>query len=297
MFRQLACLFIMLCLPAFCAATEPLWHVDDFQVVNGSFSAWCGSMDVISCAEIDQDGGYGANYDEILEWRGTVFDPALPCTVSVNAIINVDTMWGYDYFFISCQTSSQPLVNLLEQDGLFFDLPVSGYFVYEAGDYAGLNGDEVVIQFRVTSDGGWDGADCLWPNDGAVQLDDVSITLSNGNGYSHDFEDRSLGEFAPPLDLSDVPGATSFAVSVHPNPFNPSTSINYEVNLRSHLSVKVFDLAGRHVRTLHDGPVETSGSVIWDGHGPGGGMVPSGMYFYEVRSGSEVRVGKMSLVK
>jgi len=309
MLHRLFLLFLLISIPARGQAAgeatgrpgalldSPLWHVDTFEAVTGTYSAWCGSFEVISCAPSDQDGGYGASYDEVLEWRGTVTNPALPCTVSVAAVINIDTMWGYDFFFISCQTSMADRINLLFQDGLFADLPVSGEFVYEPGDYVGANGDEVVVQFRVTSDGGWDGADCLWPNDGAVQLDDVAITLSNGAGYSHDFEDSTLGDLMVPTPASNVPALANFTATAHPNPFNPVTTITYTIGQAEHLTVKVFDLKGRLVRTLHDGPVAASGAVTWDGTGRSGGVVPSGIYFYEARLGAEVLAGKLALVK
>ncbi len=217
--------------------------------------------------------------------------------MSVAAVINLDTMFGYDYFFISCQTAATDRINLLVLDGLESALPVSAEIVYLPDDYAGPNGDEVVIQFRVRSDGGWDGADCLWPNDGAVQLDDVAITLSNGPGYSHDFEDGTLGDLVVPGTASEVPGLEVFTATAHPNPFNPFTTITYTIGQPEHLTVKVFDLQGRLVRTLHEGPVTTSGAVTWDGTGPSGGAVPSGVYFYEARLGTEVQVGKMALVK
>ena len=307
--HRLFFLLLLICIPAQGQAAigasghlgapqdSPLWHVDTFEAVNGSYSAWCGSFEVISCVPEDQDGGYGANYDEVLEWRGTVADPTQPCTVSVAAVINIDTMFGYDFFFISCQTATADRINLLILDGLETALPVSGEFVYEPGDYVGANGDEVVVQFRVTSDGGWDGADCLWPNDGAVQLDDVVITLSNGAGYSHDFEDGTLGDLVVPAVPSAVPARAKFTATAHPNPFNPVTTITYTIGHPEHLTVKIFDLQGRLVRVLHDGPVAASGVVTWDGAGHGGSVAPSGIYFYEARLGAEVQVGKMALVK
>jgi hypothetical protein len=186
---------------------DSYWHVDTFNAVNGTYSAWCGSYEVVSCAAGDADGGYGRNYDETIEWRGTVADPNLPCDVAITANINIDTMPDYDYFYISCEKPGLPHVNLYAKVGLFQNLPVTANVVYEPGEYMGPAADEVVIQFRVTSDGGWDGQDCLWPNDGAVQLDDVTVTLSNGVGYSHDFEDGTLGE----LQTRVVQGVGDFA--------------------------------------------------------------------------------------
>ena len=125
----------------------------------------------------------------------------------------------------------------------------------------------------------------------------MTITLSNGTGYSHDFEDGTLGDLAVPVTPTGVPSLAKFTVTTYPNPFNPVTTITYIIGQPEHLTVKVFDLHGRLVRSLHDGPVASSGSVSWDGTGPGGGVVPSGIYFYEARLGARVQSGKMALVK
>ena len=86
----------------------PIWHADTFRAVNGTYSAWCGSYDVESCVPGDPSGGYGRDYNEILEWRGRVADPAQACTLSVAAGINIDAMVGYDDFFSSVVTAAVP---------------------------------------------------------------------------------------------------------------------------------------------------------------------------------------------
>ena len=68
---------------------------------------------------------------------------------------------------------------------------------YPAGSYLGAEGNEVLIQFRVLSDNAYADSDCLAPTDGAFLLDDLSITLDNGTGYAHDFEDGTLGALVP----------------------------------------------------------------------------------------------------
>ena len=65
------------------------------------------------------------------------------------------------------------------------------------------------------------------------------------------------------------------------------------------MSLKVYDIRGRLVRTLVDGPVPAGAdqAVTWDGTSDAGAQVSSGVYFYEARTGGEVKVGKMALVK
>ena len=106
-----------------------------------------------------------------------------------------------------------------------------------------------------------------------------------------------FGVEGDPLEISDVPGADEFAVRNYPNPFNPTTRIDYTMPRAGHLSLKVYNLRGELVKTLIDGNVETSGSIMWDGSDDRGAKVGSGVYFYEARGAGQVEVRKMALVK
>jgi hypothetical protein len=106
-----------------------------------------------------------------------------------------------------------------------------------------------------------------------------------------------FGVEGDPLDVSSVPGADRFAIRNYPNPFNPSTKIEYTMPRAGHLSLKVFNVRGELVKTLIDDHVESSGSIMWDGSDDRGAKVSSGVYFYEARTAGQVQVQKMALVK
>jgi hypothetical protein len=98
------------------------------------------------------------------------------------------------------------------------------------------------------------------------------------------------------------PRLSSFATDPEavPNPFNPSTRIDFVVDglFRTDLSVKVYDLHGRHVRTLFEGKVMPGPqSLAWDGRGDDGAAVASGLYLAKIKLAKEERSLKMSLVK
>jgi len=101
-----------------------------------------------------------------------------------------------------------------------------------------------------------------------------------------------------PADISGVPGALAFGARNYPNPFNPSTTVECSMPRRGHLSLKVYNLRGELVRTLVNS-VQDEGTVrvSWDGTNESGGQVASGVYFYEARTGNEVTVNKMALIK
>ena len=185
--------------------TEVRWHADTFGALAGSWSAWCGDL-LPSCDGDDPEGGYGNSWNEILEWRGTVADPGSPCTVTIAALLQADTEPGYDFAHVSVVKGGVTL-DLLTLDGTHAAAPVNLPTVYSPSDYEGPGGDEVVVRFRFESDSAWSDQDCEWPTDGALRLDDLAITLSNGTGYSHDFEDGTLGDLQPVL----PPGVGDFA--------------------------------------------------------------------------------------
>jgi hypothetical protein len=105
--------------------------------------------------------------------------------------------------------------------------------------------------------------------------------------------------------LSNTPTATRDAPDPrlalhpnHPNPFNPSTAISYELPARGRVTLRVFDAKGRLVRTLVDA-VEPAGvrNARWDGRNDAGAVVGSGVYFCRLETAGISRSRKMVLLK
>ncbi len=85
-----------------------------------------------------------------------------------------------------------------------------------------------------------------------------------------------------------------------PNPFNPSTTINYQVpDGRNELvSLKVYDISGRLIATLVNEIREPGTySVFWNGTDSSGRQVSSGVYFYRMAAGDFIQTRKMVLLK
>jgi flagellar hook assembly protein FlgD len=84
-----------------------------------------------------------------------------------------------------------------------------------------------------------------------------------------------------------------------PNPFNPTTTIRYDVAQGGgHVTLQIFDAGGRVVRTIVDG-VESEGrrSVTWDGRSDAGTQVATGVYFYRLSAPGFTQTRKMVMLK
>jgi hypothetical protein len=86
----------------------------------------------------------------------------------------------------------------------------------------------------------------------------------------------------------------------YPNPFNPQTRVSYTIpdGSRAPVSIRIYDVAGRLVRSLVDEPQPAGVYTIdWDGTNDRGTRVASGVYFYRLRWKGEAHTKKMILLK
>ncbi len=84
----------------------------------------------------------------------------------------------------------------------------------------------------------------------------------------------------------------------HPNPFNPSTTIVFRLDAPGRTDVRVKDLTGRVVATLTLGDLPAGRhEAVWNGRDDSGRSVASGVYVYEVASGTARQSRRMILIK
>lgn len=83
-----------------------------------------------------------------------------------------------------------------------------------------------------------------------------------------------------------------------PNPFNPQTRIRFDLENGGEVSLVIYDVLGRKLRTLAVG-VHTAGShiVVWDGKDDSGRTVGSGQYYYSLRAGNVQETKKLMLLR
>jgi hypothetical protein len=85
----------------------------------------------------------------------------------------------------------------------------------------------------------------------------------------------------------------------YPNPFNPMTKIAYSVKEAGPVTIEVYNVAGKVVRTLLDAELEggSSGFVTWDGLNDAGDRCASGVYFYRIAAPGFTESHKMIMLK
>ncbi len=79
----------------------------------------------------------------------------------------------------------------------------------------------------------------------------------------------------------------------YPNPFNPVTTIQYELSQQSNVQITIYDLLGKEITTLISETQEAGiKSVQWDATNVAGGV-----YLYQIRAGEFVQTNKIVVMK
>jgi hypothetical protein len=125
--------------------------------------------------------------------------------------------------------------------------------------------------------------------------------LDMGSGYANDIGIRIRTSPTLIVDADDIHDSSPSDFSLshnYPNPFNPATTIEYELRKESHVDISIYNLLGQKVSTVVDG-VKSAGehSARWDGTDYDGKHVPSGVYFYRIASRGYTDSKKMLLLR
>ncbi len=138
-----------------------------------------------------------------------------------------------------------------------------------------------------------------------VQVD--AGDLDPAQGYHALIEIRSNAVESPvtvPVFLNMMPTAAdaspgaSPGLTGHPNPFNPRTTLSFDLESAGLLRLEVFDLQGRLLRVLAEGKLSAgSHQRRWDGRDAAGRPLPSGVYFARLQGERDTLVIKLLLLK
>ena len=104
------------------------------------------------------------------------------------------------------------------------------------------------------------------------------------------------------LEYNPVPNLTRLLQN-YPNPFNPETWIPFQLNQDAEVSVSIYNVSGRLVRTFPIGfrsagiYLSQDKAIYWNGRTDNGETVSSGIYFYQLNAGDYSSTSRMVILK
>jgi hypothetical protein len=195
--------------------------------------------------------------------------------------------------------------------------------VYPNGGEAFEPGDFIDIQWVATDNNAVDSISIFYSENNGTDFTLIASSEPNDSTYQWTAPDISSDSclvrvvaYDPALltgeDVSDaiftikivstddeLPAATWALSQNFPNPFNPTTTIHYDVKAGGgQVSLRVFDVSGRVVRTLvNESQTAGSKSITWNGTNDAGQQVASGIYFYRMIAPDFTQTKKMVLLR
>ncbi|MBM4157267.1 MAG: T9SS type A sorting domain-containing protein [Ignavibacteria bacterium] len=219
---------------------------------------------------------------------------------SANVTIKNNIIWGNVYFQI-----------------LNSGLPISVTYCNVQDGYTGTGNINVAPQFVTNSFNLIPNSDCVDAGDSNTIYNDPEDPLHPGLALL-----PALGTTRNDMGAFGGPGCTVLGSTVigiknnnitsnvtdftlyqnFPNPFNPVTTISYQLPAPGYVEIKIYNINGQEIKTLiNNNQKEGHYSVLWEGNDNYGSKVSSGVYFYRMtvktNSQSVIKTRKMILIK
>ena len=177
-----------------------------------------------------------------------------------------------------------PIFNLgntqLEIDDIILDAPF--YININDGSLGAGENLDVQVRFVPVATGEYSGIVTIYSNDNdeeevTVQLTGIAVELS--------------------VDGHQIPDKFTLHQN-HPNPFNPVTTLRYDLPEDAMVNITIYDMMGRVVRTMVNTQQNTGfKSVLWNATNDAGSSVSAGLYLYMIKAGDFRQTKKMVLLK
>mgnify|MGYP001947857664 CR=1 FL=1 len=146
------------------------------------------------------------------------------------------------------------------------------------------------LEFKFRIDGSWNDLTAEFPYNGPART--ISVR-DYDRSYTYWYNNDTLQD----VSVNDIP--VEFALRQnYPNPFNPTTMIEFDLPEAADVSLVIYDITGRQIRTLVSEAVDAGyKGITWNGRDNMGNGVATGMYIYRLQAGDFVDVKKMTFMK
>jgi hypothetical protein len=278
-----------------CYSRGPVYSTDNGLV--GGLIAEIGNnspvihsyWDVQTSGTINSAGGEGRTTDE------------MTYPYAANTYVNWDLNWvwhsdadyindGYPYLYYN-RTVSPPIIDHTTPEP---GLPVTVWMqcsTWGAVIYYTLNGSEPDENSR------------LYEQPFFVEANEDSTATIRARAFRDGFTPSYISSVTVHWDTivfddEDVLAVTEPYCKVYPNPFNPETTISFNMPEPGDVRLGVFNSRGQKVKVLADTRYPSGDhSIGWDGRDSSGKALGSGVYFYRLETGKHKLTGKMILLK
>jgi hypothetical protein len=240
------------------------------EVSGGTINAALGAAPMLTqCTMVAGEAGTGAG---LASWDGSIF--------SLNQVILVNGLQGRGW---DGDAGSVPVVLCTDIYG------------NEGGDWEGALEPQLPMDGNISAD----------PQFCGNADSDNPYTLNDTSPCSADVHPGCMGIGAFGVNCSYVtpvpPGELPLVSRLHPNypnPFNPRTTIKFELHQSGPVDLAVFDMAGRLVKRLVTGPLPAGHhDAVWEGKDASGRPAAAGVYFFRLKTDDTVDTKRMTLVK
>ncbi len=194
---------------------------------------------------------------------------------------------------------STPLMRIVAGDSLSF---FSENIILPDGSFQG----DVTIKYS-TDNTNWNDLTTVTPQGWPYKRYAVDLSSIAGDKYLGFFKtvdgaiylDYIVGpDYAPQSENDPANPAKTTLAGNYPNPFNPSTTIKFDLKNQDKVTIEIFNIKGQKVKTLVNGTVSSgSHKVVWNGLNDQNRTVSGGVYFLKMKCSDYNSVRKMILIK
>ncbi len=230
-------------------------------ITEAGFMASSGSKYLASFASMTPDN------DDWLISRAFTIDAEASLSFMAKSITD---SYGLERFNVLVSNGSTDLNDFTVISGdTYVEAPLSwNSYTYDLNAYAGQT-----VRFAIQ---------CVSSDAFIFMIDDIEVLAPNGT----------------PISSDDVELAGNALLNNYPNPFNPETTIAFNVKDAGDVTIDIYNIKGQKVKQLVNDNYSTGiHTVVWNGQDDNNNKVSSGVYFYKMRSGKYSKTKKMILMK